>query len=83
MIETRILTKEDLKFLSKLRHSPIIVQEKIERGLDIRVNIFGEKVFAASVNNLIQAAELDWRLDITAKWNEYTLPEKVKKIYFY
>ena len=44
--ETRLLAKEDLKDLGKLRHAPIIVQEKIEKGLDVRVNIFGETVFA-------------------------------------
>ena len=72
--ETRLLTKEDLKDLDKLRHAPIIVQEKIEKGRDIRVNIFGDKIFAASVKTRVPGAELDWRLDLTAKWEEHILP---------
>jgi glutathione synthase/RimK-type ligase-like ATP-grasp enzyme len=77
LVETRMLTEEDLKHLDKLRHAPIIVQEKIEKGSDIRVNIFGERIFAAAVNTSILAAELDWRLDLTATWKEHLLPDDV------
>ena len=45
--ETRLMTEEDLASLDSLRHAPIIMQEKIEKCVDIRVNIFGNKVFAA------------------------------------
>jgi glutathione synthase/RimK-type ligase-like ATP-grasp enzyme len=77
--ETRLLTKDDLKDLDKLRHAPIIVQEKIEKGLDVRVNIFGKDVFAAAVKTYIPAAELDWRLDPTAKWEEHILPDAISR----
>jgi hypothetical protein len=79
LVETRMLKEDDLNYLDKLRHSPIIVQEKIEKGLDIRVNIFGEKVFAGYVNTSIQAAQSDWRLDLNAKWNECLLPVPMKQ----
>ena len=75
--ETRLLTKEDLKDLDKLHHAPIIVQEKIEKGMDVRVNIFGEAIFAADVNTRVPAAELDWRIDLTAKWKEHNLPDAI------
>jgi glutathione synthase/RimK-type ligase-like ATP-grasp enzyme len=77
LAETRIMTEEDLKYLDKLRHGPIIVQEKIEKGTDIRVNVFGERVFAASVTTHIAQAELDWRLDLKATWKEHSLPDDV------
>ncbi len=77
--ETRLLTKETLKDLPKLRHAPIIVQEKIEKGLDVRVNVFGKTVYAASVKTYIPAAELDWRLDLTGKWEEHILPDAISK----
>jgi glutathione synthase/RimK-type ligase-like ATP-grasp enzyme len=77
--ETRILTKEDLKDLDKLHNAPIIVQEKIEKGHDVRVNIFGRTIFAAEVKTHAPASELDWRLDITAKWEEHILPDVIGK----
>jgi hypothetical protein len=77
LTETRRLTEEDLKHLGKLRHAPIIAQEKIEKGIDIRVNIFGESVFGASVITNIPEAELDCRLDLTATWKAHTLPDEV------
>jgi glutathione synthase/RimK-type ligase-like ATP-grasp enzyme len=75
--DTRQLTKEAIKNLPKLRHAPIIVQEKIEKGLDVRVNVIGKTIYAASVKTSVPAAELDWRLDLTAKWEEHILPDKI------
>ena len=77
--ETRVFTEEDLKYLDKLRHAPIIVQEKIQRKLDIRVNIFWENVFAASTSASVAGAEVDWRLDVTTKWEEHILPSEISK----
>jgi glutathione synthase/RimK-type ligase-like ATP-grasp enzyme len=73
--ETRHLAFEDLQYLNKVRHAPIIVQEKIDKGVDVRVNIFGEDVFAAEVTTHIADADLDWRIDMTAKWEPHCLPE--------
>ena len=43
----RVLTEEDLAHLDRLRHAPIIVQEKIEKGVDVRSsNVFGDAVYA-------------------------------------
>ena len=77
MSETRPLTPEDLDDLDTLRHAPIIVQQKIERGLDVRVNIFGDVVFAAAVETHVAEAALDWRMDLTATWREHHLPDNV------
>lgn len=70
--ETRHLTEEDLCHLDTLRHAPIIVQERIQ-GLDVRINVFGGKVFAASVQSDLPEAKTDWRLDLTCKWESYKL----------
>jgi glutathione synthase/RimK-type ligase-like ATP-grasp enzyme len=72
--ETRELREEDLDHLETLRHAPMIVQEKIEKGLDVRVNIFGEAVFSAAVTTHIPEADLDWRLDQTGQWHAHDLP---------
>lgn len=73
--ETRILKEEDLVHLDKLVHAPTIVQEKIE-GRDIRVNIFGDHVSAASVTS-DDIDRLDWRWDLTSKWHEHKLPYQI------
>jgi hypothetical protein len=75
--ETRILTNEDLCHLDRLRHAPMIVQEKIDKGVDVRVNIFGNAVFACEVKTSRPQAELDWRIDVTARWYEHQLPKDV------
>ncbi len=75
--ETRVLTEEDLAHLDRLRHAPIIVQEKIEKGVDVRVNVFGDAVYACEVKTSIPQAALDWRVDMTAQWYDHDLPEDV------
>lgn len=74
---TRMLTEADLPHLDTLRHAPMIVQEKIEKGVDVRVNIFGESVFAAAVKTQTPDANLDWRLDATARWYNHALPREI------
>jgi hypothetical protein len=75
--ETRVLTDEDLCHLDRLRHAPVIVQERIEKGVDVRVNIFGSTVYACEVKTSFPQAELDWRIDVTARWYEHQLPKDV------
>jgi glutathione synthase/RimK-type ligase-like ATP-grasp enzyme len=79
LAETRPLTEYDLGFLDQVRHAPIIVQERIEKGCDVRVNVFGQRVFAASVTTHIPQAELDWRLDILAAWSEHKIPDDISE----
>jgi len=71
-LETRRLNEEDFCDFDKLRYAPIIVQERIE-GLDIRVNVFGQNIFASSIKVNLQEANTDWRLDMTSKWEEYEI----------
>ena len=75
--ETRVLTDEDLCHLDRLRHAPMIVQEKVDKGVDVRVNIFGNTVYACEVKTSIPEAELDWRIDVSARWYEHQLPQDV------
>ena len=77
--ETRSLDEEDFPYLDKVRHAPLIVQERIEKGKDIRVNIFGSDVFAAKVTTHVTHADLDWRVDLTAKWEPHSLPQPIIK----
>jgi glutathione synthase/RimK-type ligase-like ATP-grasp enzyme len=75
--ETRVMSPDDLEHLESLDCAPIIVQEKIELLKDVRVNIFGENVFAAEVTRRRPEADVDWRMDLTATWAHHTLPENI------
>ena len=77
MAETRRLRERDLDNLSTLRHAPMIVQKRIAKHQAIRIAVFDDKVFAASVKINRDIAELDWRLDLTAGWDHYELPTEV------
>jgi glutathione synthase/RimK-type ligase-like ATP-grasp enzyme len=77
MAETRSLFEEDLAHLETLQYAPIIVQEKVEKLRDIRVTIFGEKLFAASICINLPLGEIDWRLDLTAQWEKYEIPADI------
>lgn len=77
MAETRMMSEDNLAHLDALRYAPVILQEKIEKGSDIRINIFGSRVFAAEVTTYRDEADLDWRLDLTAKWNMHYLPDSI------
>jgi glutathione synthase/RimK-type ligase-like ATP-grasp enzyme len=79
LAETRELTHDLLGELDSLRHAPMIVQEKIEKGRDIRVTVVVDRVFAASVTTHVPEAELDWRLDATAVWAQAELPRETSE----
>ncbi len=77
-LETRMMTAADIESLDAVALAPIIVQEKIERDCDVRINIFGDQVFAAKVEPRHPIAEVDSRFDITAIWEPITLPSEIQ-----
>ncbi len=46
-VPTRIVKARDLARLETLRYAPVTFQERIEGGVDLRVTVAGERVFAA------------------------------------
>jgi glutathione synthase/RimK-type ligase-like ATP-grasp enzyme len=79
MVETRQLRREDLHALDSLRHAPIIAQELIRTGRDIRVTVVGTEIIAAEVTPSMAEAALDWRLDLAAIWRTHDLPADVSR----
>jgi glutathione synthase/RimK-type ligase-like ATP-grasp enzyme len=70
LIPTRTLTAEDLEDPDALQAAPVIVQEQLPAGSDIRVNIFGEEVYAAAK----PVTTVDGRLEAQL-WHEHSLPD--------
>jgi hypothetical protein len=77
MAETRVLEEEQLDRLDALTHAPIIVQEHVPRGVDVRVTVIGDEAFAAEVTTVRPEADIDWRLDLTASWRAHELPSGI------
>ena len=64
--------ESDFADIQNLRWAPIIVQQRIV-GLDVRVTVIGDEMFAASTMPDVSYARDDWRLDLTTKWEAYHL----------
>lgn len=72
---TRLVTQQDL-LLEELALAPVIFQECVEKGTDIRVCIVGKKIFSAAI--VPNEKLMDWRSDPLSKTEHYNLPEDIK-----
>lgn len=73
--ETRVIETVD-GLSDELAVAPVIFQECIEKGRDVRYTIFGENVYAATVNT--SATELvDWRIDPLASYIPIDLDREI------
>ncbi len=76
MAETRVIGVEELN-PEALALAPVIFQECVEKGTDIRVSIFGDESFAAKV--ITRHEELvDWRLDPLVSYHRYEIPDELR-----
>ena len=76
--ETRRLRKEELAYLDRLRHAPVIFQEHVCGRLDVRATVVGDRVFAAAIDATATNYPQDYRLDLAhAILREYALPDSV------
>lgn len=74
---TSPVRQEDLAGLSGLRYSPMIFQERIDKELDVRVVVIGERMFGASVD---PQGELDWRKEgqtLHRQWVPWAVPPSI------
>lgn len=76
--ETRLLDVDDEAQLDLVRFAPVIFQEAIPGGIDIRATIVGDEIFAAEIRPSGQAAEYDFRIEPEAPIIVHLLPEAVE-----
>lgn len=61
---TSSLEEGDLHDLEGLKFSPMIVQERIEKAMELRVTVVGDQVFPAAIDTTgSEKGAVDWRLD--------------------
>lgn len=61
--ETRLVRDQDRALFERVRLAPVIFQECIPGGFDIRVTIVGDRVFPAEIRAGESAYDLDFRVD--------------------
>lgn len=76
--ETRTVGPGDEGMLDLVRFAPVIFQEAIPGGVDIRVTIVDGQLFAARISAGSSGYEYDFRIDPTSTITEYQLPEAVE-----
>ncbi len=74
IVETRQFDESMKADLGTLRFAPVILQEYVPLGRDVRVVAMKHAAFAAAVSQRSTEAYLDWRLDTKAKWEPIDLP---------
>lgn len=76
MAETRTVAVSDI-LPESLSLAPVIFQEEIKKGSDVRVSIFGERAFGARV--VTKHPELvDWRIDPAADYLPWQIPSALE-----
>lgn len=79
---TNELTEDHLNDLEGLEICPMIFQEKIEKKLELRATIIGDKIFTASIDSTTSdLTKVDWRRDsegIIDQWKVYELPNELQ-----
>lgn len=76
--ETRLLRAEDLGLLEALRIAPVIFQEYVPAGSDLRVTVVGRAMFAAAISPAAGETRVDFRMRVGRSAMEaFTLPETI------
>ncbi|MEM7101106.1 MAG: hypothetical protein AAF541_22790 [Pseudomonadota bacterium] len=75
---TREFLDADIERLEQVSKSPVIFQQKIEGGCDVRVVVIGREVFAMSQTPDENVTVPDIRLHHEAKNRSISIPEEVK-----
>src|SRR6185436_5814582 len=78
---TTQLTEDDLAHLDQLALAPMTFQEHLDKAVELRVTLVGERVFAAAVDSqALERARIDWRKEgerLLRAWTPYPLPAAV------
>lgn len=83
--ETRILQRGELALLDNVVHAPVIFQEYVAGGPDLRVTVIDRHIFAAAIYSQDTSYPVDFRADMrTARVEPVALPGPVEeKLYLF
>ena len=76
--ETRVLRRGELAHLDAVRFAPVIFQEYITPGVDLRITVVGEDIFAAAIHVKDTSYPADFRMSMDeARIEPVSLPESI------
>jgi glutathione synthase/RimK-type ligase-like ATP-grasp enzyme len=82
VVFTTPLDARQLEDLDGLDLCPMTFQERVEKALELRVTVVGERVMAAAIDSqALPGAREDWRREggaLIDAWRPYVLPERVR-----
>ncbi|HWB36436.1 MAG TPA: hypothetical protein VHA75_10480 [Rugosimonospora sp.] len=78
-VYTSRVRPEHLDFLADVAYAPVLLQERIDKRLEIRVTVVGQRVLAASIDSQTSPVTRDdWRRDVfLARHAVHALPDDV------
>lgn len=83
VVFTNVMTAEHLEDLSGLKYCPMTFQELVDKAVELRVTVVGERVFCAQVDSQARdVTAVDWRRDgvgLIREWTPYTLPADTER----
>ena len=83
VVFTNELNEEDVKDLDGLEFCPMQFQEKVDKKLELRVTIVGDRVFTAAIDSSkSKDSEIDWRREghkTLDAWVPYDLPADIEE----
>jgi hypothetical protein len=79
---TNRISEADLEDMDGLKYSPMMFQQEIEKKLELRVTITGDKIFTYAIDSQqSEKAKVDWRKDgyqMMGLWVPYQLPADIE-----
>lgn len=76
--ETRLIRPGELDYIANVRFAPVIFQEYIPLGVDLRITAVGERLFPAAIHSRGTEYEVDFRMVMaSARFEEAILPPEV------
>ncbi len=78
-LETRVLDRKAMAHLNSLFLSPVLFQEKVNTGRDLRVTIMGEQISAAAIDSQQSEYPLDSRIDMAVRHEPVELNPRLRK----
>ena len=83
VVFTNTISKDDLASLEGLAFSPMTFQEKLDKRVELRATVVGNRVLTAAVDSqALEGAKLDWRKEgvtLLDAWTKYELPRSVER----
>jgi hypothetical protein len=83
VVFTNELPPDSYDELHSLQYCPMVFQQRIEKKLELRVTIVGEKCFAFAIDSQKNShAKVDWRKEghtLLNQWQSYELPAMVQE----